>query len=142
MVDRRMVLPILKEEAERGGYTMEQFRAKDATMRIRRLRQYAMWRARNETGRSWREIARHLDRDHTTAYHAYRVIENLPPDERGLIIEPKKKRVQPRRYLGRPCKNGHGGVRYYHSDRCVECNAAKHKRNKDRKRRFSAEAAE
>lgn len=85
---------VLREEAARGGYTVEQLQVKNFRPRISKLRQYAMWRARKETGRSFKAIGLAFDRDHTTVLHAYQKIEAMGPAERlalpPLPVEPVK----------------------------------------------------
>lgn len=133
------VLPIAKEEAARAGYTLEELIADDRTKRVTLVRQYAMWRAREETGRSWWEIARVFQRDHTTVIHAYRKIEAMPPEMRSVfpttklpkVVPPKQPKKARDRFTfaatfpGNPCRHGHSGRRYVSSGYCVECKSIK-----------------
>lgn len=129
------IIDIIKEEAARGGYTVEELRADDRTQRITKLRHYAMWRARNETGRSLKEIALMFKRDHTTVFSGWKKIEALPPHERATLLPlppppPVKLRVaRPATYKPRPqlyypgpdCIRGHGAQRYIATGACVKC---------------------
>ena len=69
------IMPILKEEATRAGLTVEQFIGHNRAKRFYEPRQYAMWRAKKETGRSFSEIGRVFKRDHSPVMHAYQKIE-------------------------------------------------------------------
>jgi hypothetical protein len=148
MLVRPLVLPILKEEAARNGYTPEQLVARDHHAHVTSVRQYAMWRAKKETGRTWLEVGRFFNRDHTTVIYAYRKIEALPEELRGVF--PPRPRVQRRqrdpffgmKYLGKPCRNGHDGTRYVSTDGCVLCRLERDRRRDRRKKQFFAEAAE
>lgn len=115
--------PILEEEAARHGMTVERFIAPVQLRERVRMRQYAMWRMRNETGRSWSDIARAFGKDHTTIQYGYRVIEALPPDERSKIPYVKRPFTKPpaQMFHGKPCRNGHIGIRYRSNGACVEC---------------------
>lgn len=147
------VLPILQEEAARNGYTPEELVAISFDPHTVAVRQYAIWRARRETGRSWGEIGRVFQRDHSTAIHAYEKIEALPPEQRG-VFPPRRPPKPPKRarkaaerppalkkikreielYEGSPCPHGHN-VRYVSTGHCVECARA---RNRQRWARLSA----
>ncbi len=135
-VGKPPVLPIFKEEAVRNGLTLEQLLTKTKRTHFYvRIRQYAMWRARNETGRSYPEIARVVGMDHTTVIHGCAVIESLPPEQRGVVKRPRVRRSQKptETYVGKPCLHGHGGLRYVANGVCVECNGIR------RRRRYHAE---
>jgi hypothetical protein len=125
------VLPIFREEAARHGLSLEQL-INDRSRKkfFVRVRQYAMWRARTETGRSLNEIARFLDMDHTTVLHGCNVMEAIPPEQRGVIELPKsmKKRPPTETYLGKPCVHGHSGLRYVSNGGCVTCNKIKRRK--------------
>lgn len=142
------VLPIIREEAQRNGVTVELLLSYDRSMRTTAIRHHAMWRARKETGRSWWEIARHFHRDHTTVIYAYRKVEANPDEGRGNfppLIVPKKKppNANPlwgQFYKGKPCRKGHDGIRYLSNGGCVTCRRLReHSRER---RKFYAEAAE
>lgn len=146
------LLPILREEAARNGYTVEELREDNRTKRITMVRQYAMWRARKETGRSWGEIGLVFKRDHTTVIYAYEKVEAMPPELRGVfpaktlprpVILPtraarpkalKRSRAEVEFYRGRPCLYGHDGVRYVSTGDCVHC------RREDSRDRYRAMA--
>jgi hypothetical protein len=122
------ILDIIKEEAARGGYTVAQILADDRTLRITKLRQYAMWRARAETSRSLAEIGLMFKRDHTTVLYAYQKIEAMRPDARVALpptfpVPPRFASISygARRYLGRECSRCHGRERYVANSGCVEC---------------------
>ena len=131
------ILDIIKEEAARGGYTVEELRSDDRTLRITKLRHYAMWRARNETGRSLSEIGLMFRRDHTTVLSGWKKIEALPPQERAtlrpLLPPPIVRVVKPSAYKprlqlyypGPDCVRGHGAQRYIATGECVECKRLK-----------------
>jgi hypothetical protein len=141
------IIDILREEAARGGYTVEELRADDRTLRVTKLRQYAMWRARNETGRSLKEIGRMFRRDHTSVHHGWQKIEAMTPEERLAlppkfapppvkVVKPVTYRPRPRLYYpGADCSYGHGGRRYIATGVCVEC-----KRLRDLRSRQNAKA--
>ena len=141
-----LVLPILREEAARNGYTVEQLIARDHHGHVRAVRQYAMWRAKKETGRTWRDIGRVFRRDHTTVLHAYRKLEAIPSELRGVFPP----RLLPRRqrdpsyglkFEGKPCPHGHV-LRYWSSGQCVECRRTRDRHYGTKKTHFYAEAAE
>jgi hypothetical protein len=122
------ILDIIKQEAARGGYTVAQILADDRTLRITKLRQYAMWRARAETKRSLAEIGLMFKRDHTTVLYAYQKIEAMRPDTRAALpplfqLPPRfvSQSYGARRYLGGECPRGHGRLRYVANGGCVEC---------------------
>lgn len=142
------VLPILREEAQRNGVTVETLLSYDRSMRTTAIRHYAMWRARTETGRSWWEIARQFRRDHTTVMYAYRKVEAMPEETRGdfppfFLPSKKPPNSDPfwgQTYKGKPCRKGHDGIRYFSSAACVTCRRLR-ERSRDR-RKYYAEAAE
>lgn len=142
------VLPILREEAKRNGYSVEELISRDHHAHIVAVRHYAMWRARNETGRSWWEIARVFARDHTTVIHGYRKVQAMPEELRGVFPpRPKSGGRTPlseygRRYQGKPCRQGHDGTRYWSDGGCVQCQRIYDRTKRKRKRTFYAEAAE
>lgn len=69
---------IIGETAAEFGYTVTELLSHRRTSRLCFVRQYAMWRCRNETPRSLPEIARRFGgRDHTTCLHAVRKIDAL-----------------------------------------------------------------
>lgn len=120
------VLPIIKEEAERYGLTFDQlFKKRNNTRFHVRIRQYAMWRARKETGRSVSEIARVMGMDHTTVIHGIAVMEAMPPEQRGHVTPPKVRKPRPptETFIGKPCPHGHTGHRYVSTGVCIECNS-------------------
>jgi hypothetical protein len=121
------ILPIIKEEAEKAGYTLEQILEENLTRRIAFVRQYAMWRARKETKRSFPEIALVFKRDPSTVIHACQKFEKMSEVERLLLPETRtrKKREPPHIFLGKPCKHGHGEIRYFSNLRCVVCERAR-----------------
>jgi hypothetical protein len=146
---KRRILPIVREEAARNGYTYEQLISRDNHAHVVSVRHYAMWRARNETGRSWWAIARYFNRDHTTVLYGYRRVEALPEEMRGVFppLAARVKRKAPRpgwgkTYHGKPCSKGHDGTRYVSTGRCVECRKIEDRMRDRRKKRFYAEAAE
>lgn len=130
------IIPILEEEAARHGLTLERFLAPIRLKERVRMRQYAMWRIRNETGRSWSDIARAFNQDHTTVQHGYRVIESLPPEKRSEIPHIKRPFTRPptKVFLGKPCRHGHAGLRYASRGYCVDCISEKGKLNYARKK--------
>jgi len=127
------ILDIIKEEAARGGYTVAQILADDRTLRITKLRQYAMWRARTETKRSWVAIGFAFRRDHTTILHGYRRIAAMAPEER-LTLPARPPEVKPLTefYTGRDCGKGHGGLRYAKTNLCVGCRKLQGRRTRER----------
>ena len=127
------IIDIIREDAARGGYTVEQLLAKDNTARVRKLRQYAMWRARNETKRSWTAIGFAFKRDHTTVLHGCRRIEAMKPEERlALPDRPPEAKPPTEFYVGRDCANGHGGLRYAKTNLCVGCRKLYGRRARER----------
>lgn len=48
-----------------------------------RARQIAMWAARKVSDKSFPQIARAFNRDHTTAFHAYRLIQDMHDRDYG-----------------------------------------------------------
>lgn len=124
--------PIIAEEAARHGLTVERFLAPIRLKERVRMRQYAMWRIRTETGRSLTDIARTFNCDHTTVMYGCRVIEALAPEDRDKI--PKVHRPKPmqptKMFLGQPCRHGHSGLRYAITRDCVDC---RRKRDQARK---------
>lgn len=139
-----LVLPIIREEAARNGYSFEELISDNRHGHITAVRQYAMWRARKETERSYCEIGRFFQRDHTTIMHGVYKVENIAPEYRGVFTNrPPPPKPPANRYKGHgtyqggPCRNGHDGLRYISNGSCVNC-----KRARDRLRRYRAEAAE
>lgn len=135
------VLPIIREEAARAGYTFEELLSDNRHAHIVAVRQYAMWRARKETARSWWEIGRYFHRDHTTIMHGYYKVEGLPPECRGVfterpLVKPKSQKPRYGTYQGKPCRNGHDGLRFIANGGCVHCRRARERR------RYYREAAE
>lgn len=63
---------IAQEVASKHGCSLEEFKGARALHSIAHPRQEAMWRMREELGKSWGEIARFFNRDHTTIIHGYR----------------------------------------------------------------------
>lgn len=136
------VLPIFREEAERNGLTLEQLLKKRERARFYvRIRQYAMWRARKETGRTLTEIARVAGMDHTTVMHGIAVVEALPPEQRGVVEKPKSMKPKPptETYIGKPCRNGHVGLRYISNNACLECNSIRRRALYQRQKISAAE---
>jgi hypothetical protein len=82
-----------------------------------------MWRARKETKRSFPEIALVFKRDHSTVIHAYKKFEKMSEVERLLLPKTtiRKKRAIAEVFNGKPCKHGHGTLRYFSNLRCVVC---------------------
>lgn len=142
-----LVLPIIREEAKRNGYTVEQLLSSDMQRHLTSVRHYAMWRARKETGRSWESIARHFKRDHTTIMHGYRKVEALPEELRGVFparVVKVPRNAHPdwgKTYQSKPCYRGHDGTRYVSNGRCVWCKRFWDVR-RNRSKQFYAEAAE
>lgn len=67
---------ILEIVCEYYGLNQQLIIGRGRTMYIARARHMFCWLARRHTRRSFEEIAYFLRRDHTTAIHSYRVIEN------------------------------------------------------------------
>lgn len=141
-----LVLPIIREVAAQAGYSVEELISHDQHQRITSVRHFAMWRAKKETGRSWPEVARFFNRDHTTVMNGFRRVEMIPEEERGVFTDTPRKKPHfagPEyglKYQGKPCRKGHNGMKYVSSGRCVQC-----KLDRDRRRdraRYYAEAAE
>jgi hypothetical protein len=133
------VRPIIEEEARRTGYTVAEIIGPGRSGNLPKARQYAIWRAKRETGRSLGEIGREFGgRDHTTVLYACRCIESLPEEERHTIgvkppppIIPQKIR-KPRntssaRFTAEiyedpvPCAKCGGALKYLSTGRCVAC---------------------
>lgn len=131
--NRPRIAPIIREEAGRNGYTPEDIIKDDRTLRVTAVRQYAMWRARQETGRSFPEIARAFRRDHTTVIYSCRKVEKIHPLERGVFapIEPAPTTRVPTAdtFKGSDCPSFHGGIRYRFGGKCVECCRQKYLRH-------------
>lgn len=121
------VRQIIKEEAARNGYTVEELLSTNKQPHLSAVRQYAMWRARRETGRSLGEIGLAFKRDHTTILHGCDSVEALPDEVRGVFgprppKKPPRKKFQPAAtFYGNPCIHGHGELRYARSGKCVVC---------------------
>lgn len=120
------ILGILKEEAARNGYTAAELLKDDRRAHPTSVRQYAMWRAYRETGRSLSIIGRVFRRDHTTVINAVRKVEAQPSERRGVFSLPMpektKKLFKPAlTYHGKPCRHGHGTLRLVRNYRCVVC---------------------
>lgn len=137
---RPLAAPIIEEEAKRHGLTVERLLTPIRLRERVRMRQYCMWRIRTETGRSFTEIARLFDCDHTTVMYGCRVIEAIAPEDRAKI--PEVHRPQPmqpaKMFLGKPCRHGHIGVRYEVGGKCVECNRIRDKTRKQNEQKKKA----
>lgn len=127
-------LDIIKQEAERYGYEVADLLGHSRTPHVSNVRHYAVWRARNETKRSWGELARVFKRDHTTLISAYQKVEATTPGLRGVFgprpaapVEVKQKSLT---YQGPPCRNGHDGTRYAATFRCVHCERERMKKQR------------
>lgn len=146
MSAKPFVLPILREEAARNGYTVEELIARDNHAHVTAVRQYAMWRAKKETGRPLVEIARFFLRDHTTVLYACRKLEAIPSELRG-VFPPRLLRRRQRdpsyglKFEGKPCPHGHV-LRYWSTGQCVECRLTRDRHYDRKKTQFYAEAAE
>jgi chromosomal replication initiation ATPase DnaA len=57
---------IMRQEARAAGLTYEDLVSYDASQRVSHVRQRAMWRARHETNKSFKQIGLAFKRDHTT----------------------------------------------------------------------------
>lgn len=66
---------IIDEEARRAKITAQDILGKSMSRKITPVRQFAMWRARKETGKTPGEIGRAFRRDRTTVIHAIEKIE-------------------------------------------------------------------
>lgn len=76
---------IKREVCEGTPFTPDDLDGPRRTLALAHLRQFAMWRCRNETRLSWPEIGRRFgNRDHTTAIHAFNKIER----ERQAALTP------------------------------------------------------
>lgn len=128
------IIDIIREEAARGGYTVEELLAKDGTARVSKLRQYAMWRARTETKRSWVAIGFAFRRDHTTILHGYRRIAAMGVEKRLALPDIPSPKLPTKFYLGKDCINGHGGLRYAKTGMCVGCRRLQRKRTREREK--------
>lgn len=120
------ITQIIHEVAASAGYTADELLSDSRRNHISYVRQYAVWRARRETGRSWCELARIFKRDHTTLIYSYRKIEALPDEVRGVfgprpVIKMRKPFKPAQTFQGRPCIHGHSGVRFTSSGKCVAC---------------------
>lgn len=115
---------IIREEAARAGYTFDELLKDDRSLRITKVRQYAMWRARKETTRSLKEISTVFKRDHSCIVNAVHKFDAMSPEER-LHLPPKPRIKIPRKPAqfidGKPCPHGHGTRRYVMTRKCVEC---------------------
>lgn len=120
------IAQIIQEEATRGGYTAKELLAGSRRAHISAVRQYAIWRARRETGRSWNELALIFKRDHTTLIYAYNKVDSQPVGVRGVFdAKPVYKVPKPFKpattFQGKPCIHGHNGTRFTSSGKCVAC---------------------
>lgn len=79
---------IIREEVKRYNISLEYLRSDTRTKRLADIRQYIMWRARKETGRSFPFIGQLLNRDHTSVIHGYRKLEKLYQQGGILQIRP------------------------------------------------------
>lgn len=135
------ILQILREEAFRNGYTVEELLAQNKRLHITAVRQYAMWRAHKETGRSLGAIGLVFNRDHTTVLHAIERVERLPHEARGKLgprppKKPARRTFQPARtFHGKPCIHGHGTLRNWSTGKCVVCSKEQDNRRYEAKRK-------
>lgn len=120
------IMEIIDQVAKLTGYTREDIIGPSRNKHLVGVRHFAMWRAYEETGRSFPEIGLVFKRDHTSVLHGVRKVRAMNPAEIG-IFEPKpvrltrKCRKPAETYVGDRCKHGHYGLRYIHDDRCVAC---------------------
>lgn len=71
---------VARHVAQLHGLTLDQLRSSGPTRRlsarhVSRIRQWAMWQMRRQTGASYTAIGLFFDRNHTTVMHGCRVIE-------------------------------------------------------------------
>jgi chromosomal replication initiator protein len=66
------------------GIPVKDITGRKMTREETRARQIAMWAARKMADKSFPQIARVFNRDHTTALHAYRLIEDMHNRNYGI----------------------------------------------------------
>jgi chromosomal replication initiation ATPase DnaA len=63
---------IIKEEVKRYRISLDYLRGDTRTNHLVNIRHYIIWRVRTETGMSFPELGKLLNRDHTSVLHAYK----------------------------------------------------------------------
>ena len=86
--DMIKIMDIIKEEAKRNRVSVDTLLSDTVTVRVVKIRHYAIWRARTETGSSFLKLAKYFNRDHTSVIYAYRKLEELYRQGGILQIRP------------------------------------------------------
>jgi len=76
---------VMAETVDYFNLSMEELRGPGRSANVALARQIAMYLCRDLTDLSLPKIGQEFDRDHTTVMHAYRKIQNLIAQDRGVF---------------------------------------------------------